>query len=99
MAINLTLNDFRNVLGKVNDGNVVIKQDQSGIEKANYGKYNWMERLDADSVLDALDRLADTAAAWRNLISDYHPEPPAADKAFPDGLDGHGLGESGFTQV
>ena len=37
MAINLTLNDFRNVLGKVNDGNVVIKQDQSGIEKANYG--------------------------------------------------------------
>ena len=37
MAINLTLNDFRNVLGKVNDGNVVMKQDQSGIEKANYG--------------------------------------------------------------
>ena len=37
MAINLTLNDFRNVLGKVNDGNVVLKQDQSGIEKANYG--------------------------------------------------------------
>ena len=37
MAINLTLNDFRNVLGKVNDGNIVFKQDQSGIEKANYG--------------------------------------------------------------
>ena len=37
MAINLTLNDFRSVLGKVNDGNVVLKQDQSGIEKANYG--------------------------------------------------------------
>ena len=37
MAINLSLNDFRNVLGKVNDGNVVFKQDQSGIEKANYG--------------------------------------------------------------
>ena len=37
MAINLTLNDFRSVLGKVNDGNVVFKQDQSGIEKANYG--------------------------------------------------------------
>ena len=27
MAINLTLNDFRNVLGKVNDGNVVFKMD------------------------------------------------------------------------
>jgi hypothetical protein len=37
MAINLTLNDFRSVLGKVNDGNVILKQDQSGIEKANYG--------------------------------------------------------------
>ena len=62
-------------------------------------KYNWMERLDADSVLDALDRLADTTAAWRSLISDCHPEVPAAAKAFSDGLDGHGLGESGFTQV
>ena len=37
MAINLTLNDFRSVLGNVNDGNIVFKQDQSGIEKANYG--------------------------------------------------------------
>ena len=37
MAINLTLNDFRSVLGNVNDGNIVLKQDQSGIEKANYG--------------------------------------------------------------
>ena len=37
MAINLSLNDFRNVLGQVNDGNVVLKQDQKGIEKANYG--------------------------------------------------------------
>ncbi len=46
MAINLTLNDFRNVLGKVNDGNVVVKQDQSGIEKANYGSTiaNWFRR-------------------------------------------------------
>ena len=37
MAVELTLNDFRSVLGNVNDGNVVFKQDQSGIEKANYG--------------------------------------------------------------
>ena len=37
MAINLTLNDFRNVLGKVNDGNVVMTTDKKGIEKANYG--------------------------------------------------------------
>lgn len=36
-AINLILSDFRSVFGNVNDGNIVLKQDQSGIEKANYG--------------------------------------------------------------
>ena len=36
-GINLSLNDFRGVLGKVNDGNVVFTGDKSGIEKANYG--------------------------------------------------------------
>ncbi len=35
--MNLTLNDFRNVLGKVNDGNIVFTRDGKGIEKANYG--------------------------------------------------------------
>lgn len=37
MAISLTLNDFRNVLGRVNDGNVVMTTNKEGIEKANYG--------------------------------------------------------------
>lgn len=40
--MNLTLNDFRNVLGKVNDGNVVFaknEQDEiTGIKKVNYGR-------------------------------------------------------------
>ena len=40
----LTLNDFRNVLGKVNDGDVVFKNaeggvDKTGIEKANAGNF------------------------------------------------------------
>lgn len=35
--MNLTLNDFRNVLGRVNDGNVVMTTNRQGIEKANYG--------------------------------------------------------------
>lgn len=35
--MNLTLSDFRNVLGLVNDGNVVFTTNQTGIEKANYG--------------------------------------------------------------
>ena len=39
--MNLTLNDFRNILGKVNDGDVVFTRNNNeltGIEKANYGK-------------------------------------------------------------
>ncbi|MBQ7650925.1 MAG: hypothetical protein IJS15_08195 [Victivallales bacterium] len=39
--MNLTLNDFRNILGKVNDGTVVFTRNNlgqlTGIEKANYG--------------------------------------------------------------
>lgn len=44
--MNLTLNDFRSVLGIKNDGNVVMKLDQSGIEKANYGNFfaNWFRK-------------------------------------------------------
>ncbi len=34
-------------------------------------KYNWMERLDADSVLAAIGNMADTAAAWRRVLADY----------------------------
>ena len=34
-------------------------------------KYNWMERLDAESVLAAIGNMADTAAAWRRILADY----------------------------
>ena len=37
MAINLTLNDFRSVLGVKNDGDVVMTLDKKGLEKANWG--------------------------------------------------------------
>ena len=40
--MDLTLNDFRNILGKVNDGDAVFTKDNNGnttgIEKANYGR-------------------------------------------------------------
>ena len=36
-------------------------------------KYNWMERIDADSVLAAIGNMADTAAAWRRILADYRP--------------------------
>ena len=36
--MNISLSDFRNVLGVKNDGNVVITMDRKGIEKAD--KYN-----------------------------------------------------------
>ena len=49
-------------------------------------KYNWMERIDADSVIDAMDKLADTAAAWRRILSEYHPASDASptDKPVED---------------
>lgn len=34
-------------------------------------KYNWMERLDAESALAAIGNMADTAAAWRRILADY----------------------------
>ena len=40
--MDLTLNDFRNILGKENDGDAVFTKDNNGnatgLEKANYGK-------------------------------------------------------------
>jgi hypothetical protein len=36
-----------------------------------------MERLDADTVLDALERLSQTVAAWRQVLADYRPEAEA----------------------
>lgn len=35
--MNLTLNDFRSVLGVKNDGDVVMTLDKRGLEKANWG--------------------------------------------------------------
>ena len=40
-------------------------------------KYNWMERLDADTVLEALEKLSRTVAAWRKILADYRPEAEA----------------------
>ena len=34
-------------------------------------KYNWLERLDPETVFDTLERFADTAAAWRRILADY----------------------------
>ena len=34
-------------------------------------KYNWLDRLDPDKVLDTLSRFADTSLKWQKLLSDY----------------------------
>ena len=52
-------------------------------------KYNWMERIDADAVIDALDKLADTAAAWRKILSEFrlaNDAPPAENPAEASSL-------------
>lgn len=46
-------------------------------------KYNWMERLDVDSVLDAVNKLSDVAAAWRRILSDCRSGAPSADGKTP----------------
>ncbi len=38
-------------------------------------KYNWLERLDADKAIDTLSRFADTALAWKKIISDVADAP------------------------
>ena len=58
-------------------------------------KYNWMERLDADAIIDAMDKLSTVAATWRMILSDCRHSAP----------DDHGegdspsLGASGLMQV
>ncbi len=41
----------------------------------NLQQYNWLERLDAEKALDTLSRFADTALAWKNIISDVAAAP------------------------
>lgn len=57
-------------------------------------KYNWTERMDAETVLDAIDKLADTASAWRKILADYTPGADAAEADLARGLE-----DSGFMQV
>ena len=37
--MNISLSDFRNVLGVKNDGNVVLTLDKGSVEKADYGNF------------------------------------------------------------
>ena len=46
-------------------------------------KYNWMERLDSDKVLDAVGRLADTAAVWQRILDDFRAAPREPESAEP----------------
>ena len=34
-------------------------------------KYNWMERIDAESALAAIGNMANIAAAWHRVLADY----------------------------
>lgn len=58
----LILNDFRNVLGKVNDGNVVFTQNEqgenTGIKKVNYGRVFTKESTPNDPVVNRQIRQA-----------------------------------------
>lgn len=64
-------------------------------------KYNWMERLDADAVLDAIDKLSDVAAAWRRILADSRPDASSGDMPPPDADDdvSRRIGANDFMQV
>jgi len=38
-------------------------------------RYDWLARLDADRAFDALNRFADTVAAWRRILADCSQTP------------------------
>ena len=54
-------------------------------------KYNWLERMDADKMLETLSRFAETAAAWKRLAA----ETPAAEEESAL----HGIYTGGFMPV
>jgi hypothetical protein len=48
-------------------------------------KYNWLDRLDPDKVLDTLSRFADTSLKWQKLLSDYSSlNDEASEEAQPE---------------
>lgn len=60
--MNLTLNDFRNVLGRCNDGNVVFIRNEEGlpvgVKKVNYGKLTTKEATRDDAEVNSRVRQA-----------------------------------------
>ncbi len=56
-------------------------------------RYDWLDRLDVDRTVEILGRFAETAAAWRGILADYHPS-----EAMPE-LDIPSFGDSGFLKV
>ena len=61
--------------------------------KLHIQKYNWMERIDAESGLVAIGNLSDTAAAWRRILADCRPDAEAAH------MDSLPIGAEPFLQV
>ena len=69
--------------------------------KLHIHKYNWLDRLDVDAVIDAMDKLSTVVAAWRRILSDCRPDAAPGD-ALPlgDGDEGRqSFGEGAFMQV
>ena len=50
---------------------------------AHLQKFTWLERLDADGALLFVDRFAETAARWKDLVAAYRPAGGGA-SAAPD---------------
>lgn len=60
-------------------------------------KYNWLERMDADGMVETLSRFAETVSAWKRIAADAS----VASEAFsaPEASSPVGLRAGGFMQV
>jgi len=88
--MDLTLNDFRSVLGAKNDGDVVMTLDKKGIEKANWGGlfsglFNNIRKVTPTADANMQMRRALLAAVMRATDTFYVPSPrPDKDSKWVD---------------
>lgn len=60
-------------------------------------KYNWLERMDADKMIETLTRFAETVSAWKRIAADASAAPEAF--SAREASSPVGLRAGGFMQV
>ncbi len=77
-----------NYLYQGTGGATIARNPNDG--KLHLHKYNWMNRLDADQLIDSLDRFADVLEAWQKMVADMAMALPETDDSSAS--ESHNLG-------